>query len=180
MSLHEEGKGIKAREYRGKATYGKTRADVIIIRTQLCTGEQSEAEAATPSLRRGPIQSCSRQPCCKHHYFTPPSLSLLLLFCREDGSGPLSMQPFQAKKGDKKGKSCWRKERAELRGSEGKSAGATREPYSKTGEGKKRGTANVAKVCAVYRNAAWGPRRAKQRQHSQWLSLPSATTSAHH
>lgn len=55
---------------------------------------------------------------------------------------------------------------------------STQTVYSKTE--KKTGTTTVAKVCTAYRNAAWGPRRAKQRQHSQWLSLPSATTSAHH
>lgn len=164
-----------------QATYGKTRADVTW--RQLCSQKYSKAEAVTPSLWRGPIESSSSQPCCKHHYFTPPSLSLLLLFCREDDSKPATMRPFQAKKGDKKKKKKLF-QRPDLSGRE--SSGVARSGKCKssaqnhTVKQKKRGTTNVAKVCAVYRNAAWGPLRAKQRQHSQWLSLPSATTSAHH
>lgn len=34
-------------------------------------------------LQRGPIQGSSSQPCCKHYYFTPPSLSLT---CFEKGT----------------------------------------------------------------------------------------------
>lgn len=70
----------------------------------------------------------------------------------------------------------WTESARELQGhKKEKCKSSTQTVYSKT-----RGSETAAKVCTAYRNAARGPRHTKQRQHSQWLSLPSATTSAHH
>ncbi len=55
-------------------------------------------------LQRGPIRSSSSQPCCKHHYFTPPSLSLFLSLVLQKGQFTVpTMQLHQAKKGNKEG-----------------------------------------------------------------------------
>lgn len=73
--------------------------------------EYSGAEAIMLCLQRGPIQSSSSQPSCKHHYFTPPSLSLFLFLGLQKGQFTvLTIQLHQAKKGYKE----------EERGDEGK------------------------------------------------------------
>lgn len=62
------------------------------------------AEAVMLCLLRGPIRSSSSQPCCKHHYFTPPSLSLFLSLVLQKGQFTVpTMQLHRAKKGNKKG-----------------------------------------------------------------------------
>lgn len=66
--------------------------------------EYSGAEAVILCLQRGPIRSNSSQPCCKHHYFTPPSLSLFLSLVLQKGQFTVAtIQLHQAKKGNKEG-----------------------------------------------------------------------------
>ena len=63
-------------------------------------------------LQRGPIGRPSSQPCCKHHYFTPPSLSLFLPLVLQKGQFTVAtIRLHQAKKGKETGERDDPKER---------------------------------------------------------------------
>lgn len=107
---------------------------MLIITTELHS-KYSRAQAVMLCLQRGPIRSLSSQPCYKHHYFTPPSLSLLY-FSKERTTqtpSPHEVKPERRRWGGGKVNRRGRGWKHERPGSE-KCKSSTQTVYSTTGK----------------------------------------------